>query len=207
MDNLNTTVTTSKNFRTEDVTHVPRKQLENMRESYKEIRGFKPVSMEAIDRLVNEFEAEGAINTYVSNHIYVSRKIIMPQRATKRSAGYDVFSHSNIVIPAKGTVLIWTNVKAYMQEREVLIADVRSSIGIKQNIMLANTLGIIDCDYYNNSSNEGNIGIALRNLSNEMDVKIKEGDRIAQLIFIPFLVADNCNSEEERVGGIGSTGR
>ena len=60
-------------------------------------------------------------------------------------------------------------------------------------------------DYYNNPNNDGNIGIALYNYSNET-VELKHGERICQGVFIPFLVADNGNTDKERTGGIGSTG-
>lgn len=50
-----------------------------------------------------------------------------------------------------------------------------------------------------------NIGVFLKNIGTE-DYIIKEGDRIAQAMFVPFLVADNGNTDKERVGGFGSTG-
>ena len=132
--------------------------------------------------------------------------VIFPIRATEKSAGYDFFCPKTISILPGETKIIWTNIKAYMQDQEVLIADVRSSIGINFDITLANTIGIIDQDYYNNEKNEGNIGIALKNRGTK-EVTIKAHDRIAQLIFMPFLVADNCNSTNKRTGGVGSTGR
>ena len=61
-------------------------------------------------------------------------------------------------------------------------------------------------DYFSNSDNDGNIGIALHNYTDEV-VKIEKGERICQGIFIPFLVADNGNSDKEREGGIGSTNK
>lgn len=129
----------------------------------------------------------------------------LPVRGSKASAGYDFFTPHKLRVPANGKTLIWTDVKAYMQNNEVLIVDVRSSIGIKKGLMLANTIGVIDADYYNNPDNDGNIGICLRNLTSE-DIHLEAGERIAQGIFLPFLVADNGNTDAERLGGIGSTG-
>lgn len=134
------------------------------------------------------------------------KTIKLPTRATKTSAGYDFYSPVEATIQPKSKVLIWTDVKAYMQEGEVLILDVRSSIGIKKSLMLANTLGIIDHDYFSNTNNDGNIGICLYNMSDE-PVYIEQFERIAQGIFIPFLVSDNGNTNEERQGGIGSSGQ
>lgn len=132
------------------------------------------------------------------------KEIKLPIRTTSTSAGYDFFSPVTVVIKPNEKALIWTDVKSYMKNNEVLIIDVRSSIGIKKGLMLANILGIIDCDYYSNIDNDGNIGICLYNYSDSVQT-IQEGERIAQGIFINYLIADNGNSDNERIGGIGST--
>ena len=72
--------------------------------------------------------------------------------------------------------------------------------------MLANTAGWIDEDYYSNESNDGNIGIFLKNISDET-LTINKGDRIAQGAFFNFLVADNGNTKDIRTGGFGSSGK
>jgi len=100
--------------------------------------------------------------------------------------------------------LFWTDIKAYMMPGEVLEMYVRSSIGIKKGLILSNLVGIIDMDYHNNCSNDGNIGICLHNLSDKTQT-IEKGERIAQGIFKSFLTADNGHSDEDRTGGIGST--
>ena len=133
-------------------------------------------------------------------------EIKLPIRATKISAGYDFSSPISITIQPKSKEIIWTDVKSYMQEGEVLILDVRSSIGIKKGLMLANTIGVVDMDYFSNINNDGNIGICLYNMTDE-PVHIEQFERIAQGIFIPFLVSDNGNTDEERTGGIGSTNK
>jgi len=133
-------------------------------------------------------------------------EIKLPIRATKISAGYDFSSPISITIQPKSKEVIWTDVKSYMQKGEVLILDVRSSIGIKKGLMLANTIGVVDMDYFSNINNDGNIGICLYNMTDE-PVCIEQFERIAQGIFIPFLVSDNGNTEEERKGGIGSTNK
>ena len=131
--------------------------------------------------------------------------ILLPKRSTKNSAGYDFFLPKNVAILPHNTILLWTDVKAYMQEDEVLQLHIRSSIG-KRGIILSNCTGIIDSDYYSNPSNDGNIGIMLRNMSNEI-VELMGGEKIMQGIFTKYLIADNDNATEERIGGIGSTGK
>lgn len=131
--------------------------------------------------------------------------IQLPTRGSKIAAGYDFYAPEAFTIPAGKTYVVWTDVKAYMQEGEVLKLYVRSSIGIKRGLVLANGTGIIDADYYGNSSNDGNIGIALFNCRDQ-EVSIEAGERIAQGLFQAFLVADNGNTDSSREGGMGSTG-
>ncbi len=135
-------------------------------------------------------------------------EIVLPQRSTLRSAGYDISTPVDIVIaPRSHSKVIFTDIKAYMQDDEVLTTHVRSSIGIKRGLVLANTTGIIDADYYANPDNDGNIGFMLRNLTDE-EVLIKAGERVIQAIFIKYLTSDIDEvKSEQRLGGVGSTGK
>lgn len=72
-------------------------------------------------------------------------KIQLPTRGSKDSAGYDFYSNENFIIKPGESHVFWTDVKAYMQPGEVLKVFVRSSIGIKKGLVLANGTGIIDC--------------------------------------------------------------
>lgn len=132
-----------------------------------------------------------------------SGPVILPQRATAQAAAYDFYSPIDAVIAPMDSVMIWTDVKAYFAPDEVLLINVRSSMG-KQPVMLANTQGWIDADYYGNPDNDGNIGIRLFNLG-PTDYVIKAGDRIAQGMFVQTLPADGGESGQKRQGGFGST--
>ena len=129
-------------------------------------------------------------------------KVILPTRGTSRAMAYDFYSNVDITIEPNKIGKIWTDVKSYMGNTECLILNVRSSMGGK--FMLANTQGWIDADYYSKPNNDGNIGIFLKNISDE-PITIKKGERVAQGAFFNFLVADNGNTDKERVGGFGST--
>ncbi len=131
-------------------------------------------------------------------------EVILPMRGTANSAGYDFYSTIDAVVQPNEIVKIWTDVKAYMESDEVLLLNVRSSMGGKW--MLANTIGVIDSDYYNNPQNEGNIGVFLKNISNESQT-ISINDKIAQGIFVKYLIVDDDAVENNRQGGFGSTGR
>lgn len=139
---------------------------------------------------------------------FENKNINLPERKTKYSAGYDVEAAEDIIIPAfrpgiKPT-LVKTGIKSYMQENEYLMLANRSSNPGKKGLILANSVGIIDKDYYGNQDNDGHIMFAFYNVKNE-DVEIKKGDCIGQAIFMPFLIADNDKAEGERIGGFGST--
>lgn len=129
-------------------------------------------------------------------------EVALPTRGSSKAMAYDFYSTDDWFVDPNQIVKIWTDVKAYMQDNECLILNVRSSMGGK--FMLANTQGWIDADYYSNKDNDGNIGIFLKNISKEKQF-IKKGDRIAQGAFFNFLVADNGNTDSVRVGGFGST--
>jgi dUTP pyrophosphatase len=94
-----------------------------------------------------------------------------------------------------------------MQNNEVLMLYVRSSIGVKKGVVLANGTGIIDASYYSNPDNDGRIGIVLYNTSNETAI-INAGERVAQGIFMQYLTADDDYVlNKTRAGGFGSSGK
>ena len=132
-------------------------------------------------------------------------EIKLPVRSDPRSAGYDFYSPVDIVIPPNESRLLFTDVKAYMEDDEVLMLYVRSSMG-KIPVVIANGTGIIDSSYYNNPDNDGNIGFRLLNLGKE-DYVIHRGDRIGQGVFTKYLIADDDNATGDRVGGFGSSGK
>lgn len=140
-----------------------------------------------------------------NTHRKTKSDITLPTRATKRSIAYDFYSPIDIIIEPMKSAMIWTDVKAKFNADEALLVNVRSSMG-KQPIMIANTQGWIESDYYSNLDNDGNIGVRLFNLGTEPYV-IKVGDRIAQGMFVKYLTADNGNTDTERTGGFGSSGK
>ena len=130
----------------------------------------------------------------------------MPKRGSKYSAGYDISVPWDVDLPARKTVKIPTLLKVSMENDEVVLIDVRSSLGFKHNVRLCNTIPIIDKDYYNCQENEGHIFFKLYN-PNEYNIHFAEGERIAQAIFLKYLITDDDDISEERIGGIGSTNK
>ena len=120
---------------------------------------------------------------------FEDKGINMPIRKTKYSAGYDIEAAEDCVVPAfkpgQAPTLIKTGIKSYMQENEYLMLANRSSNPGKKGLILANSVGIIDKDYYENPDNDGHIMFAFFNVKDE-DIEIKKGDCIGQAIFMPF---------------------
>ena len=134
-----------------------------------------------------------------------SEKAVLPFRGSEGSAGYDFTTVEDIEIKPFEYCLTFTGIKAYMLKNEVLNMYPRSSLYKKFGVVFTNSVGIIDSDYYNNSDNEGNIGIMLLNMSKDT-VRILAGTRVAQGIFSEYLKADDDCCSDKRNGGIGSTG-
>lgn len=141
------------------------------------------------------------------NHKKNYEEIILPKRATGFSAGYDIFSPIDFVLLSNQSIIIPTGIKVCLPENEFLMIAPRSGLGFKYYTRLANTIGIVDSDYYNNTKNEGHIMIKLRNESNGKELQIKQGDAIAQAIFMDFKITDDdqLGLGNKREGGLGST--
>lgn len=134
-------------------------------------------------------------------------KMILPKRNTAYSAGYDFICPVDVHILPGQKVLIPTGIKVELDQDKVLQVYPRSGLGTKTDCMMANTVGIIDSDYYNNEDNEGHILIMIKNNSKEA-VSIKQGDRFCQGIIVAFFTVDGdeVGVGDVRKGGLGSTG-
>ena len=153
----------------------------------------------------------------------IEEDIKLPKRATKKSAGYDFFAIEDAVIePVRHYVetgygipavvhdkvkptKLRTGVKVIMEDDECLILGNRSSHPSKKDLVLANGVGFIDADYYNNTDNDGEMAFEYYNVSSR-PVVIKKGDKIGQGVFMKYEITDDDDAEGERTGGFGSTG-
>lgn len=139
---------------------------------------------------------------------FADKGINLPVRKTKFSAGYDIESAETVVIPAHQVKLVSTGLKACMENDEYLQLVIRSGISVSNALTLINANGIIDADYYNNPTNEGHLQLPIFNHSNT-DYMIEKGQRVAQGIFMKYLLTDDDAKTEKavRLGGKGSTGK
>ena len=160
---------------------------------------------------------------------------LIPTRKTEASAGYDMYVAEEIVVPswadlftrmeeanaitprslekmAKITkelkckpTLVSTGVKCQLEPDTYLELSVRSSTPLKYWLILANSVGVIDADYYNNEDNEGEIFFQLINLS-PIPIVLKPGDCIGQGIIKRYEKTTEDCATGTRKGGFGSTG-
>ena len=146
--------------------------------------------------------------TFVANGTYdeaVYSNIKLPTRATKSSMGYDFFAPDNITLKPGSNLTIPTGIKCQLDEDKGLFIFPRSGLGFKYKVHLANTVGLIDADYFNNKDNEGHIMIKICNGSTET-ITIKQGEAFAQGVILQyFKVDDEITPDKERQGGLGST--
>lgn len=156
---------------------------------------------------------------------YLDKNIHLPIRKTKNSVGYDIEAADDTIIPTiwktifkniktflsrkndfedfKPT-LIPTGLKSYFSDDEVLILANKSSFPLKKGLIMANSIGITESDYYNNCNNEGHLMFMYYNIGFK-DIVIKKGESAGQAYFQKFLTVDNDKAEGIRTGGFGST--
>ncbi len=139
---------------------------------------------------------------------YQNQEIHLPERKTKDSAGYDIEAAEETIIPpfqpGQSPILVKTGLKSYFPSNELLMLVNRSSNPSKKGLVLANGVGIVDADYYNNPGNEGHLMFSFYNFSSA-PITLSKGERIGQGIFLNFSVVGGDNATGTRVGGFGST--
>lgn len=100
--------------------------------------------------------------------------------------------------------LVSTGMKCQLDKGTYLELAIRSSSPLKYWLFLANSVGVIDEDYYNNPDNEGEIFFQIVNFS-PIPIKIQKGEIIGQGIIKPYLLTEGDAAAGQRNGGLGST--
>ncbi|XP_075169847.1 deoxyuridine triphosphatase [Haematobia irritans] len=125
-----------------------------------------------------------------------------PVRSTEKAAGLDLRSAYDLVVPARGKILVKTDLQIQVPSGSYGRVAPRSGLALKNFIDVG--AGVVDEDY------RGNLGVVLFNHSDQK-FEVKRGDRIAQLIceqiFYPDLEqVDKLGDTKRGEGGFGSTG-
>lgn len=132
-------------------------------------------------------------------------KIQLPKRGSTGSAGYDFCTPIGFTLEEYDvSITIPTGIRAVMPQNMFLQMVPRSGLGFKTGARLANTVGIIDSDYYY-ADNEGHIMLKL--VTGFSRFEVAQGDRIAQGIFLKYYTTDDDSTTSIRQGGLGSTGK
>lgn len=162
---------------------------------------------ENIEKMIEEKELKN-MRKFEKVKDYEEKEFNLPIRKTKNAAGYDFECIEDVEIPVfkpgDKPFLVPTGTKCKMPDDEYLMLVNRSSNPKKKNLVIPNSVGIIDADYYGNSDNDGHIMFAFYNLGNE-PVKIEKGYCIGQGIFCKYQTTDDDKAEGIREGGFGST--
>jgi len=137
---------------------------------------------------------------------YKNHGVIIPKRATENSAGYDLASIEEVIIEPGEIKMIPTGLKVIMPKTEALFIFARSSLSIKKGLMMSNSVGVVDSDYYGNPDNEGHLMVSLINVR-DTRATILKGERVAQGIFLRYEKTSDDETEGIiRLGGFGSSG-
>lgn len=133
-------------------------------------------------------------------------KYMLPQKGSKKAAGYDFYSAEYCIIAPNEIKYVKTGVKAKFPDDMALLLLNRSSNPKKKGLILANGVGLVDADYYNNEDNEGEIAFAFMNIT-DRPVEINIKDKLGQGMFVKYYDVTNYSDEEvsERKGGFGSS--
>ncbi len=137
----------------------------------------------------------------------LSDNAIIPTYGTPYAAGADLYAlaDEDITILPHETYLVHTGVAVEIPEGLVGLIFARSGLALKQGLAPANKVGVIDSDY------RGELRVSLHNHTNEPKT-VKNGDRVAQLVLIPYIKADfeltdEFTETERGTKGFGSTGK
>lgn len=160
---------------------------------------FKKVSFKQFS---NDWPGERNATMKEIESVYDS--ISIPKRSTRNSAGYDFVTPFELNIAPHSAVKVPSGIRCTGMPNNLFLAMyVRSSVGIKKDVVISNGTGIIDSDY-SDAENEGHIWIALRN-EGDVEQHFDAGERIAQGVFQVYFMTDNDVADAKRTGGIGST--
>lgn len=131
----------------------------------------------------------------------------VPTRGSEYAAGYDLYAATDYVIEIAphSTVKVGTGISAELMENTFGAIFARSGLATKKGLRPANCVGVVDSDY------RGEYIVPLHNDTDEM-MTIEPGERIAQLVILPFIpvlfnVVDDLSETERSTSGFGSTGQ
>ena len=170
------------------------------------MRKFEKVSFEQYRKDFLDTFPEYLSTNEESDIELIYERIKLPERKTKKSAGYDFHIPFYVWLTPDDKYRdfkVPTGIRCIMEDDDVLMLYPRSSLGFKYYMRIANTTPIIDADY-SESDNEGHIFIKIRNEGDKV-LELNSGDAFVQGVFLKYGITDDDNATQQRNGGIGST--
>lgn len=137
----------------------------------------------------------------------IGKEIPLPEYATTGSAGLDLRAciDGSLEVKPGETHLVPTGMAIHIDDSSMAAVILpRSGLGHKHGIVLGNLTGLIDSDY------QGQLFVSIWNRG-QTTFTLNEGDRMAQLVFVPvvqakFDVVESFETSERAEGGFGHTG-
>ncbi len=157
---------------------------------------------------ISKYAMDAMCDDIYTSVILAYEKVKLPARSTAGSAGYDFYLPYDLDLAPNSWYTVCTGIRAKLDPGTFLMIVPRSSLGVKYDFRLDNTVGIIDEDYYN-ADNEGHIMLHFSTGDfdyHKHETKFLAGTKIAQGIILPYLTAENDQATGTRTGGFGSTG-
>lgn len=159
------------------------------------------------EKKVAKFEKVSKKQWELSEGVIPYEEIKLPTRATEDSAGYDFYITKDTTLKPGETTVVDTGIRVHIYTPGwCLFIMPKSGLGFKYQLSLANTIGLIDADYYY-ADNEGHIKVKLVNRGDK-EVTLEAGSKFVQGVFLQYGITLNDQDDDKKVrtGGFGSTG-
>ena len=129
----------------------------------------------------------------------------LPSQGTLDSAGSDLYAAEDVILRPEEKKLIPTDLRIQMPEHLMCLILPRSGRSLKTHFRVANAPGLIDPDY------RGELGVIGWNACTTHQIIIRKGEKIAQVVFVPFIrpnwvVSEKLDATERGEQGFGHTG-
>ena len=136
----------------------------------------------------------------------LDERAVLPTRAHEGDAGLDLYACEAVTLPAGERVSVGTGIAIEVPEGHAALVLPRSGLAARHGIALVNAPGLIDSGY------RGEVRVLLLNTDRAADFTVAPGDRIAQLLVVPFAhvvptEVDELAASQRGEGGFGSSGR
>lgn len=135
----------------------------------------------------------------------LNKEAKLPQYATSKDSGADLFAAEKVIINPGETKLVHTGIAIALPDGYEAQVRSKSGLALKSEIFVLNSPGTVDNAY------RGEVGVILHNIGTKEKI-FEIGDKIAQMVIVPveqsdFVEVDELDETDRGQGGFGSTGK